>query len=111
MGISIRSPFYGGSTLPPPPINNNKKQKRMKSIKEKAEEHGRNWYHRERNLSSRCDGCYAHVISSYEAGASYVINEIEEIINHPRRFVTDNKTIEEGMIEEISKLIEHLKEK
>lgn len=83
----------------------------MKSIKKKAGEYGKDWYKRKGSLSDRCRGCYAHVSSSYEAGANYVLDEIEKIINHPRRFVTCDKSVEDGMIEEISKLVEHLKEK
>lgn len=75
----------------------------MKSIKEKAEEYAKT-KHTNQNL--------IEIVSwDFEAGANHVLDEIEKIINHPRRFVTGDKTVEEGMIEEISKLVEHLKEK
>ena len=52
----------------------------MKSIKEKAEEYGKNWYKRKGIPLDRCRGCYAHVLSSYEAGANYVLEEVEHIL-------------------------------
>lgn len=82
----------------------------MKSIKEKAEEYGLLnpdiHYDADSNTYDNVD----KPSIDFEAGANYVLNQIEEIINHPLRFVTSNKSIEEGMIEEISKLIENLKE-
>lgn len=76
----------------------------MKSIREKAEEYGK------ANLTA-WGVISTERVEGFEAGANYVLDEIEEIINHPLRFVTSDKTIEEGMIEEISKLVERLKEK
>ena len=53
----------------------------MRSIKEKAEEHGKKWYQRNGLfLRDRCRGCYAHVMSSYEAGSNYVLEQITEAI-------------------------------
>lgn len=73
----------------------------MKSIKEQSNEYAKEYLFR--TLSQRAPNIH------FEAGANYVLDEIEKIICHPLRFVNANKTIEEGMIEEISKLLEQLK--
>lgn len=52
----------------------------MKSIKEKSVEYGKDWYIRKVAYSERCRGCYAHVLSSYETGANYVLEEIEKVV-------------------------------
>lgn len=54
----------------------------MKSVKEKSEEYGKDWYKRNGSLLDRCRGCYAHVTSSYEAGANYVLEQIEKLTNN-----------------------------
>jgi len=78
------------------------KEKNMKSIKEKAEEYSSGYMNLDRQQVAK---------QALEYGANYVLDAIEEIINHPLRFVSADKTIEEGMIGELSKLVEQLKEK
>lgn len=69
----------------------------MKSINEFATEYAQDKY------------LPVQTSQAVKAGANYVLNEIEEIINHPLRFVNVDKTVEESMIKEISKLVEQLK--
>ena len=56
----------------------------MKSIKEKSVEYGKDWYQRKGFFSDMCHGCYAHVLSSYEAGANYVLEQIESLTKYNR---------------------------
>ena len=49
-------------------------------------------------------------IEDFEAGANYVLDAIEDILIHPRRFVNADTSISEAMIVEITKIVEQLKE-
>lgn len=71
----------------------------MKSIKEKAEEHSKVFRSSIDEISKE----------SYEAGASYVLGQIEDIVTHPQRYVSADRSVEEAMIEDIVKCIGKLK--
>ena len=45
----------------------------------------------------------------FKAGAKYVLDAIEDVLSHPRRFVSDDISISEAMIVEITKIVEQLK--
>ena len=45
----------------------------------------------------------------YEAGANYVLDVIGNILSHPTSYVNADKSIEEGMIDDIIDVIEQLK--
>jgi hypothetical protein len=81
----------------------------MKTIKEQQTEYVQ--AHTESVESYEAYAEKEEIAAAFEAGANYVLGEMEKIINHPRIFVKGDKTVEEGMIEAISKLIEQLKEK
>ena len=71
----------------------------MKSIKEKAEENCIKY-------GSLGDIAYSEFID----GANYVLDAIEDVLSHPRRFVNADIFISEAMIVEITKIVEQLKE-
>lgn len=81
----------------------------MKSIKEKAEEYGL----LNPDIHYDADGnTYDDVDKpsmDFESGANYVLDAIEEVLSHPRRFVSNNISISEAMIVEITKIVEQLK--
>ena len=70
----------------------------MKSIKEKAEENCIKY-------GSLGDIAY----SEFVEGAIYVLDVIEDVLNHPRRFVSADISISEAIITEITKIVEQLK--
>lgn len=70
----------------------------MKSIKEKAEENCIKY-------GSLGDIAY----SEFVEGANYVFDVIEDVLNHPRRFVSADISISEAIITEITKIVEQLK--
>ena len=72
----------------------------MKSIKEKAIE-----YNKKKNFVIKGDVPN----EDFEAGAKYVLDAIEDVLSHPRRFVSDDISISEAMIVEITKIVEQLK--
>ncbi len=72
----------------------------MKSIKEKAIE-----YNKKKNFVIKGDVPN----EDFEAGANYVLDAIEDVLSHPRRFVSDDISISEAMIVEITKIVEQLK--
>lgn len=45
----------------------------------------------------------------FKAGANYVLNAIDDVLSHPQKFVSDNISISEAMIVEITKIVEQLK--
>lgn len=48
-------------------------------------------------------------IEDFEAGAYYVLETIEDIISNPRRYVSANTTVSEGMINDIVECVNKLK--
>jgi len=82
----------------------------MKSIKEKAKEYGLF----NPDIHYDADGnTYDDVDKpsmDFDAGANYVIEQIEDILTHPRRYVNSDTSEEEAMLSDIAKLIEQLKE-
>lgn len=85
----------------------------MKSIKEKAEEYGyANWqsdeYHDGASEGLDFDPI-GHTQKTFEAGANYVIDAINDVLSHPRRFANDDISISEAMVVEITKIAEQLK--
>ena len=73
----------------------------MKSINEKAVEYGKDLYKRNGSLLNRCRGCYAHFSSSYEAGANYVLEQIEKQLDEFSDF--DDSLIIRRVIEQLKK--------
>lgn len=70
----------------------------MKSIKEKAEE------------SCIKYGNLGNVAyQEFMVGANYVLDAIEDVLNHPQRFVNPDKSVEEGIVDTLIKYIEQLK--
>ena len=73
----------------------------MKSIKETAVEYAKT-KHTNQNL--------IEIVSwDFEAGANYVLEIIEDIVSNPRRYVSADTTVPEGMINDIVKRINELK--
>jgi len=71
----------------------------MKSIKEKGEDYVSGFHP---SIQKMCK-------ESFKAGAKYVLDAIEDVLSHPRRFVSDDISISEAMIVEITKIVEQLK--
>jgi hypothetical protein len=44
----------------------------------------------------------------FEAGANYVIKQIENILSHPLKYVHSDKSVEEGMIADIANIVKQL---
>ncbi len=77
----------------------------MKSIRGKAEEHAP--YTKEDSWNWIKTAINAQ--TSFEAGANYVLDAINDVLSHPRRFANDDISISEAMIVEITKIVEQLK--
>ena len=81
----------------------------MKSIKEKAEEYVDDYYQK---LEISKDEYPTDVVISkadFIAGANYILNVIEDVLSHPRRYVNSDKSVEEGMVDALIKYVEQLK--
>ena len=73
----------------------------MKSIKETAVGYAKT-KHTNQNL--------IEIVSwDFEAGANYVLEIIEDIVSNPRRYVSADTTVPEGMINDIVECINQLK--
>ena len=71
----------------------------MKSIKEKAED-----------IQLGYDDIQAPAIGrGFVLGANYVLEQIEDVLTNPRRYVNPDKSVEEGMVDAIIKCVEQLK--
>jgi hypothetical protein len=73
----------------------------MKSIKEKSNEYAKEYLFS--TLPQRAPNVH------FEAGANYVLDVIEDVLNHPRIFVSADISISEAIITEITKIVEQLK--
>ena len=74
----------------------------MKSIKEKANEYAKDYLFSP--LPQRAPNVH------FVAGANYVLDVIEDVLNHPFRYVSANNSVEKSMIEEITNIIEQLRD-
>lgn len=77
----------------------------IKSIKEKAIE----VFPRHPNANTDYSNFKKRI--GFNSGANYVLDAIDDVLSHPRRFVSDDISISEAMIIEITKIVEQLKEK
>ena len=73
----------------------------MKNIKEKAEDYVLGFH---TSIQRMCK-------ESFVGGANYVLETIEDIVSNPRRYVSPDTTVSEGMINDIVERINELKKK